>query len=116
MAQSLAQDTVMVEMFIIPPQDLAHRGIVGNFKECRHYPRTIGSHWGFEESGNMVDNATRIIPEARRRTHFQVSGVGSYQLQGWTLAKALVNWDMGEEGKANGFEYNNELESTGYGI
>lgn len=48
---------------------------------------------------------------------FPGSGVGvPYQLQGWTLAKAIVNWDMGEEGKANEFEYNNELESTGYGI
>lgn len=45
MAQRLTQkDTIMVEMFIVPRQDLAHRGIVGNFKECRLYPRTIGSH------------------------------------------------------------------------
>lgn len=35
---------------------------------------------------------------------------------GLISAEAIVNWEMGEESKANEFEYNDELESTGYGI
>lgn len=41
------------------------RGIVGSFKKFRCHPTTMGSHGGFEEDGNMIDNVARIILEAR---------------------------------------------------
>lgn len=63
-------DDVTVEIVIVTRQDLDLRRIVGNCKECRHHPRTMGSHCSFEEDGNMIDNVTRNIPEARWRMCF----------------------------------------------
>lgn len=73
---------------------------LGNVKACRCSPRTMGSHWPFEQEGNMIASVTKAVLEDGECV-YRVRRRVSYQLPGCSVAETIVDRHVVEEEKAS---------------
>lgn len=91
--------TVMVDAVLFPGKTQVPEGL-GNVKACSCSPRTMGSHWRFEQEGNMIASVTKMVLEDGKCV-YRVNRGCVVSVTRWFCGRHNSGLPCGRRGKAN---------------